>query len=158
MVALLSLDHSSLLNLCFPKEIDDYRMIIKLANMMDELVPHDEYIDDMDVMDIHHVVNIVKLESISLFDLFGVFSIVCSEDVQHVLTLELLEDVIVIIIIIIIIIIMMMMMMMMMMMYVRALLTQLLLSLFLWIYLLLLMHYQDLSPILMMYSHFHLWI
>ena len=67
----LSLDHTSLLNLCFPKEINDYRMIIKLANMMDEFVPHDEYIDDMDVMDIHHVVNIVKPESVSLFDLFG---------------------------------------------------------------------------------------
>ncbi|KAL6338095.1 hypothetical protein AAG906_010663 [Vitis piasezkii] len=92
MVAPLSLDHTSLLNLCFPKETDDYRMIIKLANMMDEFVPHDEYIDDMDVMDINHVVNIVKLESVSLFDLFWVFAIVCLEDVQHIPTLELLEN------------------------------------------------------------------
>ena len=74
MVAPLSLDHTSLLNLCFPKEIDDYRMIIKLANMMDKFVPHDEYIDDMDMMDINHVVNIVKLELVSLFDLLGVFA------------------------------------------------------------------------------------
>ncbi|WKA10675.1 hypothetical protein VitviT2T_028237 [Vitis vinifera] len=62
--------------------------------MIDEIVSHDEYSDEMLMVDMSLIANDVQLETISPFDLFGVLAIEMVEDVQLVLTFGLLIDVI----------------------------------------------------------------
>ncbi|RVW78074.1 hypothetical protein CK203_059659 [Vitis vinifera] len=78
----------------FPDETDEYETSVEIANMIDEIVSHDEYSDEMLMVDMSLIANDVQLETISPFDLFGVLAIEMVEDVQLVLTFGLLIDVI----------------------------------------------------------------
>ncbi|RVW12713.1 hypothetical protein CK203_111455 [Vitis vinifera] len=49
MITPPSLDRASLFSLCFPDETTDYRVVIEPADMIDGVVPHDEYHDEMDL-------------------------------------------------------------------------------------------------------------
>ena len=62
--------------------------------MIDEIVSHDEYSDEMLMVDMSLITDDVQLETISPFDLFGVLAIEMVEDVQLVLTFGLPIDVI----------------------------------------------------------------
>ncbi|RVW73113.1 hypothetical protein CK203_060253 [Vitis vinifera] len=44
------LDRASLLSLCFPEEVTDDKVVVNLTKMIDGVVPHDEYRDEMDMM------------------------------------------------------------------------------------------------------------
>ena len=43
-------DRASMLSLCFPKDITDDGVIVDPTEMIDGVVPHDEYRDEMDRM------------------------------------------------------------------------------------------------------------
>ena len=45
-----SLDRASLLSLCFPKEVIDEGVVVNTTEMIDGVVLHDEYRDEMNVM------------------------------------------------------------------------------------------------------------
>ena len=45
MVALPSPNHISLPDIYFPKETDEHGAFIEPTDMIDEAIPHDEYID-----------------------------------------------------------------------------------------------------------------
>ena len=47
-----SLDRANLFFLCFPKKTIDYGVVIELADMIDGVVPNDEYRDEMDMLGI----------------------------------------------------------------------------------------------------------
>ncbi|RVW68785.1 hypothetical protein CK203_060967 [Vitis vinifera] len=47
-----SLDRASLFSLCFLDETNDYGVVIEPADMIDGVVPHDEYRDEMDMLSI----------------------------------------------------------------------------------------------------------
>ena len=50
MVTPTSLDRDSMLSLCFPEEIIDDGVVVDPIEMIDGVVPHDEYRDEMNVM------------------------------------------------------------------------------------------------------------
>ena len=45
-------DHTSLLTLYFPKEADEYGTFVKIVDTIDEVIPHDEYSDEMVMVDL----------------------------------------------------------------------------------------------------------
>ena len=49
MIASSSPNRASFLSLCFPDEIADYGLVIELTEVIDGVVPHDEYRDEMDM-------------------------------------------------------------------------------------------------------------
>ena len=51
---------SMLLSLCFPEEITDDGVIGDPIEMIDGVVPHDEYRDEMDMMTVSQITSIVK--------------------------------------------------------------------------------------------------
>ncbi|RVW94136.1 hypothetical protein CK203_038193 [Vitis vinifera] len=61
---------------------------------MDDMVPHDEYDDEMFITDMGQVVNTIHPKFASSFDLFGVLGIEILEDIQLPLTLELPKNVV----------------------------------------------------------------
>ena len=63
--------------------------------MVDEAVPHDEYIDERLAMSMGQIDEIFQPELASPFDLFGVFVLEIAEEIQVAPTLEVVEDVIV---------------------------------------------------------------
>ena len=65
------LDRASLLSLCFPEEVTDDKVVVNLTKMIDGVVPHDEYRDEMDMMTVSRIISIVQLQPISAFDMFG---------------------------------------------------------------------------------------
>ncbi|KAL6323646.1 hypothetical protein AAG906_002113 [Vitis piasezkii] len=78
-------DRASLLSLCFLYETTDFGVVIKPADMIDGVVPHDEYRDKMDMLGINQFLDAVQRESFSLLDLFGVSVIEIAEEDQTVL-------------------------------------------------------------------------
>ena len=52
-------DRANLFSLCFLDETANYGVVIELANMIDGLVPHDEYHDEMDMLGISQFFDIV---------------------------------------------------------------------------------------------------
>ena len=57
----ISLDRVSLLSLCFPEEIIDDGVIVDPTEMIDGVVPHDEYREEMDMMTVSQITSIVQL-------------------------------------------------------------------------------------------------
>ncbi|RVW49172.1 hypothetical protein CK203_087496 [Vitis vinifera] len=55
-----------------PHEIADYGLVIELTEVIDGVVPHDEYRDEMDMMSMSQIAKMVQLELTSQLDLFGV--------------------------------------------------------------------------------------
>ncbi|RVW47398.1 hypothetical protein CK203_105890 [Vitis vinifera] len=68
-------NRASMLSLCFPKEIIDDGVIVDPIEVIDGVVPHDEYRDEMDMMIVHQITSIVQLQPVSPFDMFGVSTI-----------------------------------------------------------------------------------
>ena len=81
-----------MLSLCFPEEIIDDGVIVDPIEVIDGVVPHDEYRDEMDMMIVHQITSIVQLQPVSPFDMFGVSTIEVLEGTQIIHVLELLED------------------------------------------------------------------
>ena len=52
MIAFPSLDRASLLYLCFLDEINDDGVVIELVEVIDEVVSHEKYHDEMEMMGI----------------------------------------------------------------------------------------------------------
>ncbi|RVW80593.1 hypothetical protein CK203_051219 [Vitis vinifera] len=85
-------DRARLLSLCFPEEFTDDGVVVYLTGMIDGVVPHDEYRDEMDKMTVSQITDIVQLQPASPFDMFEVSTIEILEETQIVPVLELLED------------------------------------------------------------------
>ncbi|RVW29325.1 Gypsy retrotransposon integrase-like protein 1 [Vitis vinifera] len=74
------------------KEITDDGVIVDSTEMIDGVVPHDEYCDEMDMMTVSQITSIVQLQPVSPFDMFGVSTIEILERTQTIPIPELLED------------------------------------------------------------------
>ncbi|WKA03681.1 hypothetical protein VitviT2T_021780 [Vitis vinifera] len=88
----MSPDRASMLFLCFSEEIIDDGVIVDPTEMIDGVVPHDEYREEMDMMTVSQITSIVKLQPVSQFDMFGVSTIEVLEGAQIIPVLELLKD------------------------------------------------------------------
>ena len=91
-ITLPSPNQASLLSLCFPEEVIDEGVFVNTTEMIDGVVPHDEYRDEMDMITMIQISNIVQLQLVSQFDMFGVSTIEVVEETQTILALKLLED------------------------------------------------------------------
>ena len=58
-IAPLSSDWASLLSLCFLEEVTDDGVVVDPTEMIDEVVPHDEYWDEVDMMTVSQITSIV---------------------------------------------------------------------------------------------------
>ena len=54
-------NQTSLLSLCFPDEVIDDGVVVDPIEMIDGVVPHDEYRDEMDMMSISQITSIAQL-------------------------------------------------------------------------------------------------
>ena len=68
-------DRASMLSLCFPEEIMSDGVILDPTEVIDGVVPHDEYRDEMDMMTMSQITSIVQLQPVSAFDMFRVSTI-----------------------------------------------------------------------------------
>ncbi|RVX01340.1 Transposon Ty3-I Gag-Pol polyprotein [Vitis vinifera] len=84
------------MTLCFSDEIDDYWTFFESSNILDKVVPHDEYVDEMIAMSLSQIKEIAPFELASPFDLFGVSILEIVEEIQVAPVLEIAEDVIVV--------------------------------------------------------------
>ncbi|RVW62092.1 hypothetical protein CK203_058929 [Vitis vinifera] len=91
-ITLTSPDRASMLSLCFPEEITSDGVIVDPIEMIDGVVPHDEYHDEMDIMIVSQITSIVQLQPVLAFDMFGVFTIEILERTRTIPIPELLED------------------------------------------------------------------
>ncbi|RVW24395.1 Retrovirus-related Pol polyprotein from transposon 297 [Vitis vinifera] len=73
------------------EEVTNDGMVVDPIEMIDGVVPYDEYQDEMDMMAMSHITSIVQFQPISPFDMFGVFTIEVVEETQTILAQELLE-------------------------------------------------------------------
>ena len=89
-------DRLNLMTLCFPYEIDEHGTFTEIGDIVDEVVPHDEYVDEMLVMSLSQIEEIAPLELASPFDLFGVSILEIAEEIQVAPAPEIAEDVIVV--------------------------------------------------------------
>ncbi|KAL6318153.1 hypothetical protein AAG906_035658 [Vitis piasezkii] len=87
-----SLDRASMLSLCFPEEITGDGVMVDSTKMIDGVVPHDEYRDEMDMMTVSQIIGIVQLQPVSAFDMFEVSTIEVFEGTQTLPVPELPED------------------------------------------------------------------
>ncbi|RVW59836.1 hypothetical protein CK203_098456 [Vitis vinifera] len=62
-------------------ETDEYETFVEIANMIDEIVSHDEYSDEMLMVDMSLITDDVQLETIYSLDLFRVLAIEMVDDV-----------------------------------------------------------------------------
>ena len=85
-------DRASMLSLCFPEEIMSDGVILDPTEVIDGVVPHDEYRDEMDMMTVSQIAGIVQLQPVSAFDMFGVSTIEVFEGTQTLPVPELPED------------------------------------------------------------------
>ncbi|RVW77843.1 Retrovirus-related Pol polyprotein from transposon 17.6 [Vitis vinifera] len=85
-------DRASMLSLCFPEEITSDGVIVDPTEVIDGVVPHDEYRDEMDMMTVSQIAGIVQLQPVSAFDMFGISTIEVFEGTQTLPVPELPED------------------------------------------------------------------
>ena len=89
-------DYISLLMFYFLKEVDEYGTFIEIGDMVDGVIPHDEYVDEMLAMGMSQIDGIIQLKLASPFDLFRVSAIEVAEEIQTALDLEFSMDAIVV--------------------------------------------------------------
>ena len=89
-------DRMSLMTLYFLDEIDEHRIFVEIKDIMDGVVPHDEYIDEMLAMSMSQIKKMVHPKLALPFDLFGVSTIDIAEEILTVLTPKSTEDVLVV--------------------------------------------------------------
>ncbi|WJZ82757.1 hypothetical protein VitviT2T_002487 [Vitis vinifera] len=63
------------MTLYFSDEVDEHETFFEIGNIVDGVVPHDEYIDEMLAMSMNQIDGIVQPEFASPFDIFGMFAI-----------------------------------------------------------------------------------
>ena len=97
LAASSSPERMSLMTLYFLDEIDVHRIFVEIRDIVDGVVPHDEYIDEMLAMSMSQIDKIVQLELALPFDIFGESVIEIVEEIQTALALEVTNDVIVIV-------------------------------------------------------------
>ena len=81
LTALSSLDHMSLITLYLSNEIDEHRTFFEIGDLVDGVMPRDEYIDEMLAMSMSQTEEIVQRELASPFYLFRVSIIEIAKDV-----------------------------------------------------------------------------
>ena len=69
-IVLPSSDRANLFSLCFPNETTDYGVVIEPTDMIDGVVPRDEYRDEMDMLSISQFLDVVQREPFSPLELF----------------------------------------------------------------------------------------
>ena len=79
--------------LYFPNEIDEQGTFTEIRDLVDGVVPHDEYVDEMLAMSISQIEETVQSKLASPFDLFGVFVIKIVKEIQIAPTPEFIKDV-----------------------------------------------------------------
>ena len=78
----------SLMTLYFSDEVDEHGTFAKIGDMVDGVVPHDKYIDEMFAMSMSQIDGIVQPKLASPFDLFGVSIIEVAEEIHTAHALE----------------------------------------------------------------------
>uniref|UniRef100_F6GYX1 Uncharacterized protein n=1 Tax=Vitis vinifera TaxID=29760 RepID=F6GYX1_VITVI len=86
-------DHMSLMTLYFPDEVDEHGTFVEIGDIVDGVVPHDEFIDEMLAISLSQIEEIVQPELASPFDLFGVFVIEIVEEILTAPAPKSIEDV-----------------------------------------------------------------
>ena len=81
LIAPFSPDSLSLVTFCFPNEIDEYEIIAEIRDIVDGVMPRDEYVDEMLVMSLSQTEEIAPPELASPFDLFEVSTIEITEEI-----------------------------------------------------------------------------
>ncbi|KAL6315027.1 hypothetical protein AAG906_030865 [Vitis piasezkii] len=94
LTALSSLDCLSLMTLCFPDEIDEHGTFAEIGDIMDGVVPHDKYVNEMLATSLSQIEEIAPPELASPFDFFGVSIIKITEEIQVTPASKIAEDVI----------------------------------------------------------------
>ena len=84
MITLPSPDRASLFFLCFLDETTDYGTVIEPTDIIDGVVPHEEYRDEMDMLGINQFLDAVQPEPFSPLELFRVSVIDIVEEDQTV--------------------------------------------------------------------------
>ena len=74
-------DYTSLMTLYFPNETNEYGTSIKIVDMIDGVIPRDEYSDEMLMVDMSQITDDVQPTTVSPLNLFGVLAIEIVEDV-----------------------------------------------------------------------------
>ena len=92
LVATSSLDHMSLMTLYFQDDVDEHGIFFEIGDIVDGVVPRDEYIDEMLAMSMSQIDGMVQPKLASLFDLFEVSAIEVAEEIQIAPALEFSED------------------------------------------------------------------
>ena len=77
-----SLDRMSLMTLYFPDEVDKHGTFADIGDIVDGIVSHDEYVDEMLAMSMSQIDGVVQPELASPFDLFRVSIIEIAEEIQ----------------------------------------------------------------------------
>ena len=80
------------MTLCFSDEIDEHETFAEISDIVDGVVPHDEYIDEMLAMSMSQIEEKVQPELTSPFNLFGVSFIEIVEEIQTAPAPEIAED------------------------------------------------------------------
>ena len=71
----------SLVTLCFPDEIDEHGTFAEIGDVVEGVVPRDEYVDEMLTMSLSQIEEIAPSELASPFDLFGVSVLEIAEEI-----------------------------------------------------------------------------
>ena len=74
-------NRTSLMTLCFPDEIDEHRTFAEIGDIVDGVVPRDEYVEEMLAMSLSQTEEIAPSELASPFDLFGVSVLEIAEEI-----------------------------------------------------------------------------
>ena len=85
-------DHMSLMTLYFPDEVDEHGTFVEIGDIVDGVVPHDEFIDEMLAISLSQIEEIVQPELASLFYLFRVSVIEIAKEILTAPTPESIED------------------------------------------------------------------
>ena len=81
MIAHSSLDRANFLSLCFPEETTNCGVVVEPTEVIDGVVLHNEYRDEVDMVSMSQIAKMVQLEPISTFDLFRVSAIEVAEEI-----------------------------------------------------------------------------
>ncbi|RVX16780.1 hypothetical protein CK203_006108 [Vitis vinifera] len=82
----------SLMMLYFLDEINEHGIFAKIGDIVDGVIPHDVYIDEMLVMSMSQIKEIVRPEFAMPFNLFGLSAIEIAKEIQTVLTPKFTKD------------------------------------------------------------------
>ena len=93
LIAPSSPDRLSLMTLYFPDEINEHVTFVEIRDIVDEAMPHEEFVDEMIAMSSSQIKEIASPELASPFDL-RVSVIEIAEEIQVALAPKIAEDVI----------------------------------------------------------------